>query len=296
MIKLLKKIIKFLNPLSGYRALKEENRFILYELQRINETMRYQTYSEAIMLETDAVQTRSSFDFQWNKIPESFAMTHNEDLALIQNDICRFTDKPAAWFAGKRVADIGCGEGRFSYGLLSLGAIVDSFDQSEWALKRVRKLCQPFDDRLNTEQKNLLTWDEELEYDLVFCFGVVHHTGNTYLAMRNVARKVKLGGDLFLMVYGFPVNSVDFFELTSYEKLRHELRNHSFDERKNILEHRFGPQAHGWFDAVSPRINDLLSYNEIEEFLGNFGFENIHPTVKTRNHHIAARKGIPKSV
>jgi hypothetical protein len=52
---------------------------------------------------------------------------------------------------------------------------------------------------------------------------------------------------------------------------------------------RFGPiLGHGWFDAVSPRINDLLTFEEIAELLARLGFKNIRRTREGRNHHIVA--------
>ena len=53
----------------------------------------------------------------------------------------------------------------------------------------------------------------------------------------------------------------------------------------------FGPElAHGYFDAVSPKINDLLTFEELDEFLRALGFFAIECTLRNRNHHITARK------
>ena len=138
---------------------------------------------------------------------------------------------------------------------------------------------------------DLLAWGEPADFDLVFCFGVVHHTGNTYLAIRNAANKVKSGGRLFLMVYGFPEGRGDFAEINSYEALRQELRHLALEEKARILLDRFGPRyGHGWFDAVSPRVNDLLTFEEIRDLLGGFGFGNVMRTLDNRNHHVIADK------
>jgi 2-polyprenyl-3-methyl-5-hydroxy-6-metoxy-1,4-benzoquinol methylase len=122
-------------------------------------------------------------------------------------------DLPITWFPNKRIVDIGCGLGRFTYGLLALGATVLATDQSHWGLQRAEALCAQYADRLTLKQVDLLEWDETAEFDLAFCFGVVHHTGNTYLAIHNAAKKVKKGGRLFLMIYGMPNTILDFEEL-----------------------------------------------------------------------------------
>jgi 2-polyprenyl-3-methyl-5-hydroxy-6-metoxy-1,4-benzoquinol methylase len=271
------------------RLLIEQNRFLLYELRRINETIRYQLLEEDLA-QVDRVQTQASFDYQWHNLPGGIAMPDDERfMSRAAPSICEMTGLSAGWFSGKRVVDVGSGAGRYTFGLLSLGALVTACDQSSWSLERTTQLCAKFGDRLTTQKIDLLQWGEVGAYDLAFCFGVVHHTGNTFLAIRNVARKVKPGGKLFLMVYGFPETLSDFQEVNSYEALRQELRLLPFEEKQRELMERFGPiLGHGWFDAVSPRINDLLTFEEIAELLGRLGFKNIRRTREGRNHHIVA--------
>ncbi|MBI2264226.1 MAG: class I SAM-dependent methyltransferase [Armatimonadetes bacterium] len=187
--------------------------------------------------------------------------------------------------------DIGCGAGRFTYGMLSLGAFVTACDQSSSALERASELCKEFGERASFRKVDLLQWEEEESYDFAFSFGVVHHTGNTYGAIRNVGRKVKQGGKLFLMVYGFPETLQDFVELNSYEEMRERLRLLSCEEKKRALIEQFGEhEAHGWFDAVSPRINDLLTFPELAGLLTRLGFRGIRRTMNNRNHHLIAEK------
>jgi 2-polyprenyl-3-methyl-5-hydroxy-6-metoxy-1,4-benzoquinol methylase len=287
---LLRRINRAVNPFRRSRLLREQNRFILYELRRVNEMLRQHLLESAGHLDGDARQTRASFDHQWRELPSGVAMPDDaEFMKDVDERICGITGLEAGWFPGKRVVDIGCGAGRFSCGLLSLGATVLSCDQSEWALERTAAVCAPHAERHSTRLVDLLAWEEAADFDLAFCFGVVHHTGNTYLAIRNAANKVKSGGRLFLMVYGFPEGGEDFAEINSYEALRQELRHLPFDEKARVVLDRFGPRyGHGWFDAVSPRVNDLLTFEEIRDLLGGFGFGNVRRTLDNRNHHVIA--------
>jgi len=275
-----------------WRLLEKQNQFLLFELCRANRQRRYQLLGDNNILEDDVLQTQSSFDYQWHEFATGHAMADDQEfMSQIGSLICKMTRLPEAWFSGKKVVDIGCGVGRFTYGFLSLGAVVTACDHSPWALERTVKLCESYGKRLATQQVDLLKWHEKDEYDLAFCFGVVHHTGNTYLAIRNASRKVRPGGRLFLMVYGFPETLADFCEVNTYEKLREELRDYPFEEKKRILIERFGPhQAHGWFDAISPRINDLLTFDEVRDLLTRLRFENITRTMDSRNHHVVADK------
>ena len=122
-------------------------------------------------------------------------------------------------------------------------------------------------------------------------FGVVHHTGNTYLAAENVCRKVRRGGKVFLMIYGVPETRAALEEVNQYEHIAAAVRNLSFEQRKQYLLDKFGADAaHGWFDAVSPRINDRLTSEEIQDLLEELGFTNITRTLDARNHHVVADK------
>jgi len=281
--------------MQSFRLLKEiraQNRFILNEFKRVNETIRYQMLGDFPLSYEDVVQTHSSFDYQWGEISNGIAMSDDQKfMEVITSLLCKITDLSESWFPGKKVVDAGCGGGRFSYGLLALGATVVGCDQSLLALDRTRDLCRPYADRLSTKQVDLLKWEETETYDLIFCFGVVHHTGNTYLGIRNLSRKVKKGGRLFLMVYGFPETYHDFMEINQHETLRSQLHHLTFEEKRKVLVEKFGPYlAHGWFDATSPRINDLLTFDEIATLLTRLGFKNVKRTMPGRNHHIVADK------
>ena len=271
-------------------TVEASNRFLLHEVRRINEERRLEAFGGLEELETLARQTRESFDYQWAEFNEGVAMPSDEEwMRDIEARICQFTALPREWFQGKRVADIGCGAGRWTYGMLKMGAQVTSFDQSEAALRRTSELARPFADRHQTRQINLLTADDKADFDLVFCFGVVHHTGNTYLAMRNTARKVAKGGRLFLMVYGFPEEKDDYNIISQYAELRQKWRLLTLDERKQAVIDEFGAYlGHGWFDQVSPQVNDLLTFEDIADFLGKLGFDRARRTIKHANHHVVA--------
>lgn len=272
--------------------MERQNQFMLFELRRINEILRNHMLNDPTFGESDKQQTGQSFDYQWAEYSTGVAMPDDTVfMSHVQSQICQMTDLPVGWFKNKRIIDIGCGAGRFTYGMLSMGASVTACDQSDAGLSKTAKLCVEYSDRLTTKKIDLLKWDEVDDYDLVFCFGVVHHTGNTYSAIKNSALKVKSGGRLFLMIYGFPETPDAFEELISYEEVRQIVRSLSFEEKRKYLIDRFGPYyAHGWFDAVSPQINDLLTFEEIAEFLASQGFTNIKRTMLGRNHHLVADK------
>lgn len=284
-----------LDTLRGIKALPhlarltQQLEYVDREVNRLNASHRRMIW-HAHRKSALATQTKASFSFQWEHMPSGRALPSDDAFMQgLDEHICTITRLPREWFAGKRVVDVGCGIGRYSYGFLKMGALVTSCDQSEAALRRTAELCAPFKDRLTLQQIDLLDWNHTDDFDLGFSFGVVHHTGNTYLAAENVCRKVRPGGRLFLMIYGVPETRPAIEEVNEYERIAAAVRNLSFDERKQLLLERFGPEAaHGWFDAVSPRINDRLTFEEIQDLLEELGFTNLARTVEARNHHVVA--------
>lgn len=286
-----KHTLKGVAALHTIPALNERAEYLSREVARLAAAERRLAWRER-RGSTLGDQTKASFDYQWQHMPTGRALPSDPSfMAGLEAHISEITRLPRDWFAGKRVIDIGCGIGRYSYGLLKLGASVTACDQSEAALARTAELCQEFRDRLTLKRVDLLSWDERADFDLGFSFGVVHHTGNTYLATDHVCRKVRPGGRLFLMIYGVPETYPALAEVNEYERIAEAVRDLSFDQRKALLIERFGPDAaHGWFDAVSPRINDRLTFEEIHDLLTELGFTGIARTVQARNHHVVAEK------
>jgi hypothetical protein len=124
---------------------------------------------------------------------------------------------------------------------------------------------------------------------LAFSFGVVHHTGNTYRAIENVARKVGPGGRLFLMFYSVPMDLPGYRDVNLYEQIAEENRGLSFEERRQDMVRRFGRErAHGWFDATSPTINDRLTFGEIRDLLEELGLVDVSGRIVARDHYVTA--------
>ncbi|MDL2279095.1 class I SAM-dependent methyltransferase [Desulfovibrio sp. OttesenSCG-928-G11] len=238
-------------------------------------------------------QTRASFDTQWEALPEGdFLATDPKFIAQMSALIESYTGLPRAWFGGKCILDAGCGNGRWSYALSALGAKVTAVDQSEHGLKAARELCASFPD-FQAQQANLL---QALpfaadSFDMLWSFGVLHHTGNTYGAFQHLAPLVKSGGVIFLMLYGEPLEAGQFQEINAYTLHRRAVSGMDFKEKIAYCREHFPPEAvHGWFDAISPAINDLYRFDEIRDWLLMAGYTDIVRTFENRNLFMTARK------
>jgi hypothetical protein len=64
----------------------------------------------------------------------------------------------------------------------------------------------------------------------------------------------------------------------------------SFSERYEFLRKLKGEDVGGWFDAVSPTINDTYSLYEIELWLKQCGFKDIERTICASSHYVIARR------
>ena len=140
-----KNFLRGLGTLHQLPRLREQSEYLTREVNRLNAAQRRQIW-RAPERSTLAGQTRDSFSYQWEHMPTGRALPSDPSfMAGIENHICTITRLPREWFAGKRVIDVGCGIGRYSYGFLKMHAEVTACDQSEAALRRTAELCAPFE-------------------------------------------------------------------------------------------------------------------------------------------------------
>ncbi len=148
-----------------------------------------------------ATGTRFAFGANWQSFVKLVDETRIEAARRSLTEALGVTN-----LSGRSFLDIGCGSGLFSLVAHQLGARVRSFDfdpDSVAAAAELRRQHAPRSDWV-VEQGSVL--DEQYlagfgHFDIVYSWGVLHHTGELWRAVDAAARLVAPGGLLFISVY-----------------------------------------------------------------------------------------------
>jgi 2-polyprenyl-3-methyl-5-hydroxy-6-metoxy-1,4-benzoquinol methylase len=145
---------------------------------------------------------RFAFGENWSRF---LAVLSEERIQQAEQSLCDMLKVED--LQGKHFLDIGSGSGLFSLAARRLGATVLSFDydpQSVACAEELRHRYLPGDASWKIERGSVL--DENYitslgQFDVVYSWGVLHHTGQMYKAFSTISTAVVPGGQLFIAVY-----------------------------------------------------------------------------------------------
>jgi len=116
---------------------------------------------------------------------------------------------------GKTVLEVGCGQGTDLYQYAKSGADVTGIDLTEGAISKSRDLFGAYgaEARLETSNAETLAQFPDNAFDVVYSFGVIHHTPNTNHCFESIYRVLKPGGKAYIMIYAKGLNYLIKFSL-----------------------------------------------------------------------------------
>ena len=219
----------------------------------------------------------ASFRFGKNWQEFNRGYLNQERIDLAKRSVSEFLRMPS--LQGKTFADIGAGSGLDSLVALQLGAKeVYSLD--------VDQDCIDCCTQLKAREGNPPHWKIELasilddekvasmpQFDVVYSWGVLHHTGRMWKAIENTMKIVKPGGVLYLAIY----NKAD--GLAIYRDLRFGSSKFWLLEKKIYV-------------SLPTFLQDLIDYTAMSILIVSYLLTLRNPVTEIRNHKFYFNKGM----
>ena len=152
------------------------------------------------------MKDNQNIKFSFGKNWQNFLISLNEDkIQAAENSLKSMLALDS--LKGKSFLDAGCGSGLFSLAAIRLGAEkVVSFDFDEESVACTNYLHDTYNAASNWHIKNASVLERQFleslgKFDIVYSWGVLHHTGHMWNALNNITLPVSTNGILFISIY-----------------------------------------------------------------------------------------------
>src|SRR4029078_210613 len=155
----------------------------------------------------------------------------------------------------KEVLEIGCGIVTALISFLRSGATVTAFDLSEKSIEIARQRLKVFNFDADLYCCNAENFVLDEKFDLIYSFGVIHHTPNPKSIIKNMREMIKKEGEIRIMLYSF----------CSYKAfdVMHQTNNWSMTDMPKTIQN-FSEAQEGC------PISNIYTFEDVEELLAPY--------------------------
>lgn len=228
---------------------------------------------------------RFAFGSNWRRFLDNL---DEHKIKRAEESLCRRLRRDS--LRGLRFLDAGCGSGLFSLAARRLGAEVYSFDfdpESVACTAYLRNKFFPGDAAWIIEVGNVL--DHEYIaglglFDIVYSWGVLHHTGAMWDALANILIPIKKGGTLFIAIYNDAGRRSNYWKHIKHLYVKHPML------RPFIIAYAFMTTRSGWilrgilqgnpmkvWNAYGDKYRGMSAWHDLIDWVGGYPYEYAKP-------------------
>jgi 2-polyprenyl-3-methyl-5-hydroxy-6-metoxy-1,4-benzoquinol methylase len=233
------------------------------------------------------IMKNDKITFSFGKNWSDFIKKHfsQERVAVSQKHILDFLKLND--LQGKYFLDIGCGSGLQSLSAyLARAKKIVSFDIDDYSVKTCSVVKNRYNNPSNWSVLNGSILDPDFikkieKADIVYSWGVLHHTGDMWKAIRNAASLVKISGLLYIALYTTNHESKYWLgvkkKYNRSGKLVKRLMEANYLFRRLIIPHLI--RLKNPLTVIKNyRKNRGMSYfNDVKDWLGGYPYEYARP-------------------